>query len=78
MIRRRAGKKKADQEGVAKKRTGVNGKNHDRKYQDDPILVRTQDPSPPDYDGVGDNILSQMPEAGPSQGSVQGYSRMLV
>ena len=46
--------------GERRKRTGVDGKDDDRQYQDYPILVRTQDPSPPDRDTVGDNILSQI------------------
>ena len=77
-MRRRTGKGKADQEGGTKKRTGVDSKNHDRDFQDDPILVRTQDPSPPDHDTVGDNILSQIPGDSPSQGSVQGCSRTTI
>ena len=60
------------------KRTGVDAKDDDRNHQDDLILIRTQDPSPQDYDTVGDNILSQMPGDSPSQGSIQGCSRMMI
>src|SRR5712691_7357710 len=61
--------------GTERKRTGVDAKDDDRQHQDYPILVRTQDPSPPDHDTVGDNILSQIPGDSPNQGSVQGCSR---
>ena len=78
MIQRRASKVKEIKKGERRKRTGVEGKDHDGKHQDDPILVRTQDPSPPDHDTVGDNILSQMPGDNPSQGSVQECSQMMI
>ena len=48
-----------------RKRTGVEAKDDDRQYQGYPILVRTQDPSPPNHDAVGDNILSQIPRRQP-------------
>jgi hypothetical protein len=44
-----------------RKRTGVNCEYDDRNHQDNPLLVGTQDPSPPDDDAVGDNILNQIP-----------------
>jgi len=62
--------------GERRKLTGADGNDDDRKHQDDPFLVMiTQDPSPPDHNSVSDNILSQIPVDGPSQGSVQGCSR---
>ena len=61
-----------------RKRTGVDEKDDDRKHQDHPILVRTQDPGPPDHDTIDDNILSQIPGDSPSQGSVQGCSQMMI
>ena len=64
--------------GSEEKRTDVDSKHDDWKYKGDPILIRTQDPSPQDYDTVGDNILSQMPGDSPSQGSIQGCSRMMI
>jgi len=65
----------ADQErgGGSKKRTGV-----DRKHQDDPILIRTQDPGTPDHDTISHNILSQIPGDSPSQGSVRGCPQMMI
>jgi hypothetical protein len=54
-----------------KKRTGVDAKDDDRNHQDDPILIRTQDPSSPDHDTVGDNILCQIPGDSPSRGSAR-------
>jgi hypothetical protein len=39
-------------------RTGVDSKCNDRSHQDNPTLVRTQDPSPPDDDAVSDNKLN--------------------
>jgi hypothetical protein len=41
-----------------RKRTGVNCEYDDRNHQDNPTLVGTQDPSPPDDDTVGDDILN--------------------
>ena len=75
MVRRRTGEAEQINKGERRKRTGVDTKDDDRKHQDDPILVRTQDPSPPDHDAVGDNILSQIPRDGPRQWLVQGCSR---
>jgi len=40
------------------KRTGVDYKHDHRNHQDNHALVRTQDPSPPDDDAVGDNELN--------------------
>jgi hypothetical protein len=42
------------------KRTGVDSERGDRNHQDNPPLVRTQDPSPPDDNAVGNNILNQL------------------
>ena len=41
-----------------RKRTGVDDKHDHRNRQDNPTLVRTQDPSPPDHDAVSDNELN--------------------
>ena len=41
-----------------RKRTGADYKHDHRNNQDNPTLVRTQDPSPPDDDAVGDNELN--------------------
>jgi hypothetical protein len=46
--------------GRGGKRTSVDSKRDDRKHPDNPTLVRTQDPSPPDEYAVGDNILNQI------------------
>ena len=78
MIRRRMGKANQVKMGKRRKRTGVDAKDDDRKHQDGPILVRTQGPSPPDHNTVGENKLSQIPGDGPSQGSVQGCSRIMI
>jgi hypothetical protein len=53
---------------VGRKRTGVDYKHDHRNHQDNPTLVRTQDPSPPYDDAVGDKKLSYVS----GNGSVQG------
>jgi hypothetical protein len=40
-----------------RKRTGVDCKEEERKPQENPTLVRTQDPSTPDDDAIGYDIL---------------------
>ena len=42
-----------------RKRTGVDCEHDHRSHQDNPSLVRTQDPGPPDDDAIGDKILNQ-------------------
>ena len=78
MVRRRMDKANQIKKGERRRRTGVDAKEDDRKHQDDPILVRTQDPSPPDHNTVGENKLSQIPGDSPSQGSIRGCSRMMI
>jgi hypothetical protein len=51
------GETKYDQE-VGRKHTGVDSKHHDGSHQDNCTLVRTQDPSSPDNNAIGDNILN--------------------
>jgi hypothetical protein len=41
-----------------RKRTSVDGKHDDWNHQEDLTLVKTQDPSSPDNDAVGDNKLN--------------------
>jgi hypothetical protein len=42
-----------------RRRTGIDCKHNDRNHQDGLALVRTQDPSPPDNNAVGNNKLNQ-------------------
>ena len=55
--RRTAGEVKRIKEEGRSKRTRVDRKDSNRKHQDDLTLARTQDPSPPDNDAVGEDIL---------------------
>jgi hypothetical protein len=49
--------KRGQEEG--RKRTSVDSKRDDRNHQDNPTLIRTQNPSPPDDDTIGNDILNQ-------------------
>ena len=77
MIRGRTGEVEQIKKGE-QRRTGVGAKHDDGKHQDDPILVRTQDPSPPDHNTVGENILGQIPGDSPSRGSFKGCPQMMI
>jgi hypothetical protein len=48
--------KQGQEEG--RKRTCVDWKHDHQNHQDNPTLVRTQYPSPPDNDAIGDNKLT--------------------
>ena len=59
-----------------RKRTGVDCKHDNRNHQDNLTLVRTQDPSPPDDDTVGDNKLKSSERRVSSRGIFTGDVRV--
>lgn len=70
MFKGGTGRVEAEQGQEERKRTGVDSKHDNRNNQDNPALVRGEDPSPPDDDVVGDDILNQIPGDGPVHGDV--------
>ena len=77
-INKRTGKTDKIKRGERSRRTVVMANIMTKKHQDHPILVRALDPSPPDHNTVGHNMLCQILGDSPSQGSVQGCSSSRV